>query len=341
MVVDHSPSWRFESLLLNGGLDVLAVDLLGLIVGGPGGFFFGGADVAGLLRPALLDGTETPLGALFGEDWFFVEVDPDWVGVGGGEDSYGYPGAAVYRGLELDVVELAVGGDVFCRYRFAVDDQLYRDFVCIADAGTFDCPVGLLVVGKFLQSCIGDFVEECCGFEGDVDLRFLIELDVAGLVVDLEIHEVGATVGEVAAAFFKPVDPFAVSEWGVEFDVGAALADAVVGDAGEVGFSGDSGAIAEVEGVIPNAEFPDVGGVAAGDVVDGVGLGDVDDEFVGADAIEARDLEAWDGSVRDLEAPAGMRVAGDGTLLFGPLEDGYVPGGPVFETLGAGVVLIA
>jgi len=44
--------------------------------------------------------------------------------------------------------------------------------------------------------------------------------------------------------------------------------------------------------------------------------------------------------VLDLQTPAGMCESNDRALLFPPLQNGQIPGGPIFDALGAWVILI-
>src|SRR5207249_10863113 len=67
---------------------------------------------------------------------------------------------------------------------------------------------------------------------------------------------------------------------------------------------------------------------------------DVHDELVRADAVEPRHFVRWKFLAGYLQAPAGMREADDGPLRFGPAEDRQVPGGPVLDAFGSGVILL-
>src|SRR5437870_12771453 len=67
---------------------------------------------------------------------------------------------------------------------------------------------------------------------------------------------------------------------------------------------------------------------------------DIHDELVRADAVKSRHFVRWQFLARYLQAPAGMREADDGPLRFGPAEDRQVPGGPVLDAFGSGVVLL-
>ena len=75
----------------------------------------------------------------------------------------------------------------------------------------------------------------------------------------------------------------------VELHVRPAQADALAVDAGEVGLAADPAAVAAVERVIPDVQFPGGRRVDRRDEVDRV-VDHVDDVFVGADAVERRDL---------------------------------------------------
>ena len=59
-----------------------------------------------------------------------------------------------------------------------------------------------------------------------------------------------------------------VAEAAVKFDIGAAEADALAVDAGEIGLTADAGAEAGVEGVVPDVELPGMRGIDCGQEID-------------------------------------------------------------------------
>ena len=69
-------------------------------------------------------------------------------------------------------------------------------------------------------------------------------------------------------------------------------------------------------------------------------MSDVDNVFVGADAVEGRHVEARNRTVPDLESPAGVCKPDDGSLRPRPFQDRQIPRGPVPDAMGLRVVLI-
>ena len=70
---------------------------------------------------------------------------------------------------------------------------------------------------------------------------------------------------------------------------------------------------------------------------------DVDDVFVGADAVVLRHFlvgEIVEAVGRQLQSPAGVRVADDRALRLRPLQNRQIPRRPIFEHLRVGIILI-
>ena len=123
-------------------------------------------------------------------------------------------------------------------------------------------------------------------------------------IVDLKVDQVAVAVGDVGPALLDPFAPLVEVELAVgELDVNPAQADALAVDAGKVGLAAELGPVAAVERVIPDVELPGSGRVDARDEIDRV-VHHVDDVFVGADAVERRDLVGRQLVVRRSSAPS-------------------------------------
>src|ERR1700674_3477846 len=77
-------------------------------------------------------------------------------------------------------------------------------------------------------------------------------------VVYAEVHQMAPAIGHVASARAQRLYPVAVTERAVNLGIDAPLPDAGVGDAREIWLSGDARAEPDIQGVIPNVEFPGV-----------------------------------------------------------------------------------
>ena len=140
-------------------------------------------------------------------------------------------------------------------------------------------------------------------------------------VVHLEVEEMAQPVAYVTAAVFESHYPFIIGELVVELDVGTAQSDFVVVDAGEVCFATNAAGKAAVERVIPGAEFPDDRRVDGGNEIADI-MRDIDDILVGADTVEARHFEGWQGFTGNLQPPSAVREADNATLVLPPFQDG-------------------
>ncbi len=164
--------------------------------------------------------------------------------------------------------------------------------------GALQVPVGLLVERPRLDRAgLGRDVRVEMGGDlgGDLHRARRVELQLAARfagrrVVDPEVDQVAVAVADIRPALLDPLAPLVEVELAVvELDVDPAQADALAVDAGEVGLAADLGPVAAVERVIPDVELPRGRRVDARDEVDRV-VDHVDDVFVGADAVERRDL---------------------------------------------------
>ncbi len=158
-----------------------------------------------------------------------------------------------------------------------------------------------------------------------------------------------AAVADVVTSLADAFAPGVKGQLAIELDVGAAEADPLAVDAREIGLAADAGAEAAVQGVVPDVEFPRVGGVDGGDEIDGWnlfavrsldGVGDVHDVLVGADPIVGRDLVVGEFVARDAEPPARVGRPHHRALLLGPAQGVETEGGPVVLGLATGVNLV-
>src|SRR5207247_1474891 len=117
-------------------------------------------------------------------------------------------------------------------------------------------------------------------------------------------------------------------------------ADAAVVDAGKICFAADPRAEADVQRVIPDAQLRHRRRIDGGDEVDHARMRDVDDVFVGANAVERRHLEARYVVVLYLQAPARVCESDDRTLRLRPFQNRQVPRWPVFDAMRLRIILI-
>src|SRR5262249_47785615 len=120
--------------------------------------------------------------------------------------------------------------------------------------------------------------------------------------------------------------------------VDSAQANLFTIDTGEIGFATDLGSIAAVQRVVPDVELPGGWCVDAGDEIDGV-MHDVDNVFVGADAVVWGHVVAGQLEVVGFEPPTRMREADDAALRLTPFEDGEIPARPFFDAGRARIVV--
>ena len=218
----------------------------------------------------------------------------------------------------MDIVNGAIGEDVFGGDDLAIYDQFDGDEAGVIDSSTLDIPVRLFGLGALFEGRIWGWVETGGDASGDIDGGGLGEFEFASVFahedrIHLEIHEVTFAVADVVFSFADPFAPLVVVELAWEFDVRSAEADLFAVDAGEIGFAADAGFEAAVESMVPDVEFPDVGGIDGGDEVyrwdELTGgawdfVGDIDDVFIRSDTIEGGGFEVREGGAFDFEAPA-------------------------------------
>src|ERR1700761_1873480 len=97
-------------------------------------------------------------------------------------------------------------------------------------------------------------------------------------------------IGNIGCSSMNRLYVTVIGKGALNFGIGAPLADAAVIDTGKVRLAGQPGAKADVQGVIPDVQLPYVRSVPCRDEVDGIGVGDIDDVLIGADAVEAWDF---------------------------------------------------
>src|SRR5262249_26088959 len=125
--------------------------------------------------------------------------------------------------------------------------------------------------------------------------------------VDCEIEQVAQPIAAITASVAQAIHPAVVVQRLIliEFDIRPSQADLVAVDAGEVGLTADAAGIAAIERVIPDVQFPDAGRVDGRDKVAGV-VHDVDDVFVGPNAIEFGHVQSWQLLGRHLQSPTAV-----------------------------------
>src|SRR5690242_19666763 len=111
-------------------------------------------------------------------------------------------------------------------------------------------------------------------------------------------------VAHVASALTDAFGPGIEVQFAVQFYVGAADAHPLAVNAGKVGLAAGAGAVAAIEGVVPHVELGYGIGIDRGNEVDGGnltsvgtfhGVGNVDNVFVGPNAVIRWDGECGDG----------------------------------------------
>ena len=91
--------------------------------------------------------------------------------------------------------------------------------------------------------------------------------------------------------------------------------------------------------MVPDVELPGIGSVNGRDEV-GQAVRHADDVLIGADTVKRRNFFRGQLLFLQGKAPAGVRIADDGILTFGPAKNRDAPARPVFNPLRAGVVLV-
>ena len=182
-----------------------------------------------------------------------------------GIDAHGDPARLLDRYVERHPLDAAIGGDLGPAHRLAVEHDLYGDLARLADPGALEVPV------RFLRQWPA---MDRLGFVRD--LRFQkrrhlgrdfhrgrpVELELSTRlaqrdIVDLEVDRVAASVADVRPALLDPFTPEIKVELAVgELDVNTSQPDALAVNAGEVGFTGNLGAVPAIERVVPDVELP-------------------------------------------------------------------------------------
>ena len=161
----------------------------------------------------------------------------------------------------------------------------------------------------------------------------------AGVAVDGEVVHVAAAVAEVRRALLQPSEPRLQRLLTVrrlrQPDVRAPDSRAVVVDAGIVGLAEHQGAVADVQQVVPDVQLG--GGSELGAALE-VGGAEryVDDDLVGADALERRDDVVRQLVGADRQADSTVRVPDQRVLRVAPAHDRQVPRRPVLDQLVPG-----
>ena len=125
-----------------------------------------------------------------------------------------------------------------------------------------------------------------------------------------------------------PVGPLVVVQRLVatafEFDIGTAQPDALAVDAGEIGLAADAALIAAVERVVPDVQLPEDRRIDRRNEIAHV-VNDVDDVFIGADAVEPRHFEVGQRCRPTLASPSRCARSRQCLLALCPIS---APAGP-------------
>src|SRR6185437_4649433 len=159
---------------------------------------------------------------------------------------------------------------------------------------------------------------------------------------DFEIEQMAQPITAVAAAVANAVGPGIVVQrlFGIELYVAAAQADPILVNAGKVRFAADSRGKATIQRVIPDIHLPREWRVDGRNEV-ASSVNGVDDELIGADAVEAGHLVIGNLLALRLQSPAAMGEADHAPLRLAPFQNWQVPGGPLVDTRRAGVIVLS
>ena len=144
-----------------------------------------------------------------------------------------------------------------------------------------------------------------------------------------EVHQVTAPIPDIIASGSDSLAPVFIRPAFWELHIATSQTHALAVDAGEIGLAAYAGAVAGIERVVPNVQLPRIGRVdGANEVYRGHEftiwtrhvVGHVHDVFVGTDAAEGWDLLSGQLGRVELQSPAAVRRAGEGSLGLGPLE---------------------
>ena len=149
-----------------------------------------------------------------------------------------------------------------------------------------------------------------------------------------------AAVADVGPAFLDALAPAVEIEPAVfELDVDSPQADALAVNTGKIGLAADPRAKAAIQGVIPDVQLPRSRRVHRRQEIDCV-VHHVHDVFIGADAVEGRNLVGRNRVGRGLQSPARVGEPDDPSLRFAPLQYGKVPARPLIDPRGARIVVL-
>ena len=146
-------------------------------------------------------------------------------------------------------------------------------------------------------------------------------------------------VGNVVAAFADALDPVSVIHLSALAHIASAKPYALPVDTRKIRLPADARAVARIQRVIPDIEFPGIRCIDGGYEIDQI-LGDTHDVFVGADAVERRNFIRGKLFPLDRQTPPGVCETGNRALLFGPAKNRDAPARPVFDALGARIILL-
>ena len=263
----------------------------------------------------------------------------------GGKNARGDPAAGFERNLEREITHAAIGDERLGSHHRPVHDNLDGHFSTSPEPGPLEIPIRRGIVGRASNQLVRDGLEICRRLDGDLHAPRAIEPQFALVgarldAVHREVHQMALPIRDVVAAGFHRIDPFSIRQATVDLRIRARQANLVISDTGEIRLAADPRPEAGIQRVIPDVQLPDVRCIPGRNEIDRVGMRHVDDELVGADAVERRYFVVRQRAAARLQPPSGMGESNHGSLRLGPAKNGQRPGRPVLETPRARVVLI-
>ena len=152
-----------------------------------------------------------------------------------------------------------------------------------------------LVSRKVMRDQVDGRIKVGCSLERDMDRPARRKLDFTIMcsgfqAVHTEIHQMTASVRNIAAPAAHGLQPFCIGKFSIHFRVHAPLSHTRVRNARKIRLARHARSETHIQRLVPYVQLPNVRRVHGGDEVRGVGVGYVHDVLVRSNSIEPRHL---------------------------------------------------
>ena len=225
----------------------------------------------------------------------------------------------------------------------AVDDDLDGDVARCGRRARTRAPLRLHTTGRGRTGCrLG---QQACGLHRRSQHSGTLESQFAPVrarlhAVDGEIHQMTEPVGHIRTADAHTFAPRVVGQRLRQMNVRTAPSNARISDTREIGFAADPSPVPAIQRVIPDIQLVNEGGVSGGDEIHHI-VRDIHDVLVRADAAEGRQLVVRQVSSLNLQTVSRVGEPDDRSLRLRPFQNRQIPGRPVLDLPGVGIVLLA